>query len=85
MLIVTGNKYLIHDCANQLLFYYLVTSPLAFGYADVGCFREDDTLRRVTTPTSGFEDFILKPNQIQKMLIIDVFRLNLNTLTDYLE
>lgn len=49
-------KCLCGNCTS----YYLVTSPLAFGYADVGCFRDDDTLRRVVTLTSGFEDLILK-------------------------
>lgn len=46
-------------CANDTS-DYLVTRPLAFGYADVGLTLEVDTLRRVVTPTSGFEDFILK-------------------------
>lgn len=38
---------------------YLVISPRAFGNADVGCFRDDDTLRRAVMPTSGFDDLIL--------------------------
>lgn len=52
---------------RHFIIYYLVTSPLAFGYADVGCLRDDDTLRRVvTTATSGFDDLILEKKNGRK-------------------
>lgn len=41
---------------------YLVTSPLAFGYADDGFFVAVDTLRLETIPTSGFDDLTLQKN-----------------------
>lgn len=44
---------------NRFWYFYLVTSPLAFGYADDGFFADADTIRLGITPTSGLEDLIL--------------------------
>lgn len=57
----------------EFWYFYLVTSPLAFGYADDGFLADADTIRFGITPTSGLEDLILFFTTNNKIKLVKLF------------